>query len=79
MAASWLTGLGVVAGLGYGLAGVASAPNPDSGMLTAAFVVPVVGGFVLYGALRSLLRKRVRTDADTGAIQRENAVRLEAL
>ena len=60
MAASWLTGLGVVAGLGYGLAGVASAPSPDSGMLTAAFVVPVVGGFVLYGALRSLLRKRVR-------------------
>lgn len=60
MAASWLTGLGVVAGLGYGLAGVASAPNPDSGMLTAAFVVPVIGGFVLYGALRSLLRKRVR-------------------
>jgi hypothetical protein len=60
MAASWLTGLGVVAGLGYGLAGVASAPNPDSGMLTAAFVVPVVGGFVLYGALRTLLRKRFR-------------------
>lgn len=60
MAASWLTGLGVVAGLGYSFAGVASAPIPDSGMLTAAFVVPVVGGFVLYGALRSLLRKRVR-------------------
>jgi hypothetical protein len=59
-AASWLTGLGVVAGLGYGLVGVASTPNPDSGMLTAAIVVPVAGGFVLYGALRSLLRKRVR-------------------
>ena len=29
-------------------------------MLTAAIVVPVVGGFVLYGALRSLLRKRFR-------------------
>ena len=60
MAASWLTGLGVVAGLGYGLVDVASAPNPDSGMLTAAIAVPLVGGFVLYGALRSLLRKRVR-------------------
>ena len=60
MAASWLTGLGVVAGIGYGLVGVVSAPNPDSGMLTAAIFVPVVGGFALYGALRSLLRKRVR-------------------
>jgi hypothetical protein len=60
MAAYWLTGLGVVAGLGFSLAGFASAPNPDSGMLTAALVVPVGGGFVLYGALRSLLRKRVR-------------------
>jgi hypothetical protein len=60
MAASWLTGLGVVAGLGYGLVGVASAPNADSGMLTAAITVPVVGGFMLYGALRSLLRKHVR-------------------
>jgi hypothetical protein len=58
MAANWLTGIGVVAGLGFGLVGVASAPNPDSGMLTAALVVPVVGGFVLYGALRSVLRKR---------------------
>ena len=60
MTAHWLTGLGVVAGVGYGLAGIASAPNPDSGMLTAAMVVLVVGGFVLYGALRSLLRRRVR-------------------
>src|SRR6185312_10202527 len=60
MAASWLTGLGVVAGIGYGLADIANAPNPDSGMLTGAIVVPLVGGFVLYGALRSLLRKRVR-------------------
>jgi len=60
MAASWLTGLGVAAGLGFGLAGVANAPNADGGMLTAALAVPVVGGFVLYGALRSLFRKRVR-------------------
>lgn len=60
MAASWLTGLGVIAAIGYGLAGVASSPNPDSGMLTAAFVVPLVGGFVLYRALRALFRKRVR-------------------
>src|SRR3984957_13612515 len=42
------------------LGGFSSAPNPDSGMLTAALVLPVGGGFVLYGALRSLLRKRVR-------------------
>jgi hypothetical protein len=60
MAASWLTGLGVIAALGNNLSDVANTPNPDSGMLTAAIVVPVVGGFVLYGALRSLLRKRVR-------------------
>src|ERR1700684_69233 len=60
MAASCLTGLGVIAGVGYGLACVCSAPIPDSGMLTAAVAVPLVGGFVLYGALRSLLRKRVR-------------------
>lgn len=60
MAAHWLAGVGVVAGVGYGLANFASAPNPDSGMLTAALVVPVAGGFVLYEALRSLLRKRVR-------------------
>ena len=60
MAASWLTGLGVVAGVGFGVVGVANVPNPDGGMLTAALTVPVVGGFVLYGALRSLLRKRVR-------------------
>ena len=60
MAASWLTGLGVTGGFGFGLFGVATAPNPDSGMLTAALVVPAVGGFVLYGALRFLLRKRTR-------------------
>jgi hypothetical protein len=60
MAASWLTGLGVIAGLGNNLADVANTPNPDTGMLTAALVVPLVGGFVLYGALRSLLRRRIR-------------------
>jgi hypothetical protein len=60
MAANWLTGLGVVAGLGHSLAVVAATPNPDSGLLTAALVVPLAGGFVLYEALRSLLRKRVR-------------------
>lgn len=59
MAANWLAGAGVVAGLAYGLSAVASTPNPDSGMLVAAATVPLAGGFVLYGALRSLLRKRV--------------------
>jgi hypothetical protein len=60
IAASWLSGLGVVAGFGFGLVGLATAPNPDGGMLTAAIAVPVVGGFALYGALRVLLRKRSR-------------------
>ncbi|MBV8978186.1 MAG: hypothetical protein JO261_04395 [Alphaproteobacteria bacterium] len=60
MAVNWLTGIAVVAGVGYGLAGVASSPSPDSGMLTAAVAVPLVGGFVLYEALRSLFRKRVQ-------------------
>lgn len=60
MTASWLTGFGVIAGLGFGLDAVANTPNPDSGMLTAAIVTPLVGGFVLYEALRFLFRKRVR-------------------
>jgi hypothetical protein len=34
MAASWLTGLGVVGGYGLGLFGIANTPHPDSGMLT---------------------------------------------
>jgi hypothetical protein len=57
--ASVLTQLGVVAGLGYGLFALASAPNPDEGMLTAALAVPVVGGLVLHRALLSLFRKPV--------------------
>ena len=66
MAASWLTGLGVVAGLGFGLNSVASTPNADSGMLTAAIVVPLVGGFVLASAslrrVRDPLRRRRMVD-----------------
>ena len=58
--AALLAKLGMVAGLGYGLIGVASVQNPDSNMLTAALVGPVVGGFVLHRALCSLFRRRVR-------------------
>lgn len=60
MAADWIAGMGMAAGLAFSLASLGSVPHPDSEMLTAALVVPVVGGFVLHEALRFLFRKRVR-------------------
>ena len=60
MAVSFLSTVGTIAGIGYGLLSVANADNPDAGMLATAIIVPLIGGVLLRQTLNSLFRKRVR-------------------
>ena len=60
MMVNFLTSVGVVAGMGYGLISAASADNPTPEMFIAAIAVPAIGGIVLSRTLNSLFRKRVR-------------------
>ena len=55
----FLSGVSAVGLFLYGLGSLASVPNPDGDAVMAAMMIPVVGGFALHAAFKSLLRKRV--------------------
>ena len=60
MAVSFLSQLGGLAALGFGLAGVVGADNPTPDMLATAIIVPAIGYAALRQVLGTLFRKRVR-------------------
>lgn len=55
-----LSGVSAVGLFIYSLGSLAGMDNPDSGSLTAALILPLVGAAAAHGMLKSLFRKRVK-------------------